>query len=452
LTTRPLNHLTAQPLNHSTLGNKTDVAISVAGLGKKYRLYDSPRHRLKEALHPFRKRYHHDFWALKEVSFEVKKGECIGIIGRNGSGKSTLLQILSGILQPSEGVISVNGKVSALLELGAGFNPEFTGRQNVYMNGALMGFTKEQMDQRIQAIADFADIGEFIDQPVKTYSSGMYVRLAFAAAVNVDPEVLIVDEALSVGDIRFQQKCYRKIRELREKAKCILFVTHDVGAVINFCDRAFWFEKGSILFSGEPDDAVKRYTSFMTYGMMTEDSGERNGGDDTADHAEREYRDIEWEKVSGCSSFGEGGAEITGVALYSKYPFKKLNLLEGSMEAAFFVDIEIRRDISSPGVGILLKDEYGNHIFTINNYMYGISLGEFLKGDRIVLEYDFHFPNLRNGSYTFTVAVSEGTQENHLQHHWVHDAYLIRTATPDIKNRLGCYLVLDDVKASYYKY
>lgn len=451
MTTQPLNHSITQPRDDSTLRINTDVAISVANLSKKYRLYDSPKHRLKEALHPFRKRYHHDFWALRDVSLEVKKGECIGIIGRNGSGKSTLLQILSGILQPTEGLISVNGKISALLELGAGFNPEFTGRQNVYMNGALMGFAKEQMDQRFQAIADFADIGEFVDQPVKTYSSGMYVRLAFAAAVNVDPEVLIVDEALSVGDMRFQQKCYRKIRELREQAKCVLFVTHDVGAAINFCDRVFWFEKGTISHEGDPNDTVKRYTSFMTYGMMTEDPGGRDGIDVTRDCADREYRDIEWERVGGCSSFGEGGAEIVGVALYSKEPFMKLKVFEGGKKAAFLVDIEIRQDILSPGVGILLKDEYGNHIFTINNYMYGINLGDFLKGDRIVVEYDFHFPNIRNGSYTFSVAISEGTQENHIQHHWVHDAYLIQTATPDIKNRLGCYLIIDDVKASYSK-
>lgn len=184
-------------MNDSTTKQLNDVTISVRNLSKSYKMYPTPKERLKELLHPFGKKYHQEFWALRDVSFEIKKGECIGILGRNGSGKSTLLQLLCGILQPTEGEIKTNGRISALLELGAGFSPQFTGRENVYMNGALMGFTKEEMDERLNAIAEFADIGEFIDQPVRTYSSGMFVRLAYACAVNVEPDILIVDEALA---------------------------------------------------------------------------------------------------------------------------------------------------------------------------------------------------------------------------------------------------------------
>ena len=188
-----------------------ETAISVRGFSKKYRRFRNTADTLREIFHPFGKKYHDEFWALKDVSIEIKRGECIGIIGRNGSGKSTLLQVLCGILQPTSGAVQVNGRIAALLELGAGFSPDFSGRENVYMNGALMGLSKQEMDERFSSIAEFAEIGDFMEQPVKTYSSGMYVRLAFAVAINVDPDILIVDEALSVGDMRFQQKCYRKI-------------------------------------------------------------------------------------------------------------------------------------------------------------------------------------------------------------------------------------------------
>ncbi len=240
-----------------------ETAISVRNLSKKYRLYDSPQHRLREALHPFRKKYHRDFWALKDVSFEVKKGDNIGIVGRNGSGKSTLLQIICGVLEPSGGETQVNGKISALLELSSGFNPEFTGRENVYMNGAIRGLTKEQVDERFDAIAGFADIGHFIDQPVKTYSSGMSVRLAFAAAINVEPDILIVDEALSVGDEAFQRKCYSRIHAIQEAGSTILFVSHSASAVVELCDSAILLDQGELLLSGRPKRVVARYHKLL---------------------------------------------------------------------------------------------------------------------------------------------------------------------------------------------
>lgn len=240
-----------------------EVAISVQGVTKKYRLFRSPKERLKEALHLFRKRYHQEFWALKGVTFDVHKGHTVGILGRNGSGKSTLLQIITSVLQPTSGVVTVRGRVSALLELGAGFNPEFTGRDNVILNGAIMGIRHHEMVKRISAIEEFADIGEFFDQPVRTYSSGMFVRLAFSAAINIDPDILIVDEALAVGDAEFQQRCFAKFKEFQEKGVTIVFVTHDMEAVARHCQDAILLEEGRLVSTGQPKDVVAKYIDLL---------------------------------------------------------------------------------------------------------------------------------------------------------------------------------------------
>lgn len=239
--------------------NMNDTLISVEGLTKTYHLFDKPSERVKEAFHPFGKKYHKPFDALKNISFRVGKGESFGIIGRNGSGKSTLLQLICGILTPTSGSVSVKGKVAALLELGAGFNPEFTGRENVYMNGAILGFSATEMDERFDDIAAFADIGEFLDHPVKTYSSGMYIRLAFAVQTFVEPDILVIDEALSVGDIFFQQKCFRRMRELREQKTTLLFVSHDMGIVRDLCEKAIFLHKGSLSYYGPSHKAVQLY-------------------------------------------------------------------------------------------------------------------------------------------------------------------------------------------------
>jgi len=236
-----------------------NTAIKVENLSKIYRLYDKPQDRLKEALHPFKKKYHHDFHALDSISFEVKKGETVGIIGKNGAGKSTLLKIITGVLTPTTGSVKINGKVASLLELGAGFNPEMTGLENIYLNGTLMGFTKEEMDQRIDAITEFANIGEFIYQPVKMYSSGMFARLAFSVAINVDADILIVDEALSVGDMLFQAKCMTKMTQLMKEGMTILFVSHDIHAVRSLCQTGIYLENGKTVMIGEAGKVVDRY-------------------------------------------------------------------------------------------------------------------------------------------------------------------------------------------------
>lgn len=241
----------------------SDVAISVKNLIKTYRIFGHPGDRIKQALTFGRRQYHKEFSALQDVSFEIKKGEMVGIIGRNGSGKSTLLQLICGILKPTSGAVQVNGRISALLELGAGFNPEFTGRENVYFQGAITGLTKTEMDKRYDDIAAFADIGDFIDQPVRIYSSGMYLRLAFATAVSVDPEILVVDEALAVGDAGFRSRCFRRIGELRNASCSILLVSHDMEQIARFCDHAMLVDDGELLLAGHPDTVVKQYQRLL---------------------------------------------------------------------------------------------------------------------------------------------------------------------------------------------
>lgn len=243
-----------------------EIAIKVEELSKAYKLYDKNSERLKEILSPSKKVYHKLHYALNNVNFEIRKGENIGIIGVNGSGKSTLLKILSGIVTPTGGTFSINGKISALLELGAGFNPDYTGIQNIYLNGTVMGYSHEEMEKKVLAIAGFADIGEFIDQPVKTYSSGMFARLAFAVAINVEPDILIVDEVLSVGDTRFQIKCMERMKEMMTGGTTVLFVSHDINAVRRFCSSAIWINRGTLMRFGEVNSVADEYLDFLKNG------------------------------------------------------------------------------------------------------------------------------------------------------------------------------------------
>src|SRR5262249_44584189 len=240
-----------------------NIAVSARDLSKKYRLFSTPTERLKESLHPFRKRYHKEFWALNGINFDISKGEVVGILGRNGSGKSTLLQILASVLRPTSGTVVVNGRVSALLELGAGFNPEFTGRQNVLLNGAIMGVPQDEMLKRLPEIMAFADIGDFFDQPMKIYSSGMSLRVAFAATVHVDPDVLIIDEALAVGDAKFQHKCFQRLADLQRQHKTVILVTHNSSLVTSCCDRALLLDQGQLMAEGDPARVVDQYYELL---------------------------------------------------------------------------------------------------------------------------------------------------------------------------------------------
>lgn len=240
-----------------------NTVLSISNLSKSYEIYSNPRDRLKQALWQGRKRFYREFWALHPISFELKKGESLGIIGRNGSGKSTLLQIIAGVLAPTTGEARIRGRVAALLELSSGFNPEFTGRENVYMQGAILEYTPDKIGEIFDDIADFADIGDFIDQPVKTYSSGMFVRLGFAVQAFIEPDILIVDEALAVGDIQFQHKCMRRIKKLLDNGTSLLFVSHGLNTVKNFCSKGIWLEKGKSQYIGDSGVAVEKYLAFM---------------------------------------------------------------------------------------------------------------------------------------------------------------------------------------------
>lgn len=243
--------------------NDQEIKINVENVTKIYKMYNSPMDKMREAFSLTNKNFHSEFYALTDLSFQVRKGEILGIMGRNGAGKSTLLKIITGILEPSQGSVFVEGRISSLLELGTGFNMEYTGIENIYFYGTLMGMSKEQMEQKIDEIISFAEIGDYVHQPVKTYSSGMFARLAFSCAINVEPDILIVDEILSVGDMRFQAKCFNKFREFRDKGVTILYVGHDVGMMRTFCDTALWINNGKFVDMGDPTFICAKYTEFM---------------------------------------------------------------------------------------------------------------------------------------------------------------------------------------------
>ena len=389
-----------------------EIAISVKNLSKKYHLYDSPSHRLKEALHPFRKKYHREFWALREISFEVRKGESIGIIGQNGSGKSTLLQLICGTLTSTEGEISVNGRVAALLELGAGFNPEFTGRQNVYMNGALMGFTKEETDGQFERIAAFADIGEFIDQPVKTYSSGMYVRLAFAAAINVDPDILVVDEALSVGDAAFQSRCFEKIKGMQRAGKTIIFVTHGLNVVPDICTGAVLLDSGKILQTGKPRDVINTYSAMVIEreeAYLKRLSGKAGKGSSAVVETEPIEQTDRMQNAGAQPEeslrYGEGGAEVIYHDVMDSSG-QAVPIIETGKRYRVVSRVKFYKDVPQPMTGMLIKTLTGIAICGASTYQSGISFLPAKEGD--VVETTFEFDAFFNpGIYMLTVGVSE---------------------------------------------
>jgi len=339
------------------------VAVSVSDVSKIYKLYNKPSERLREAVFPFVKPKHREFYALKDINFTVQSGETVGIIGKNGSGKSTLLKILSGVLTQSGGNIEVNGRVSALLELGAGFNPEYTGIENIYLNGAIMGFSKAHMEKKIPEILAFADIGDYIHQAVKTYSSGMFVRLAFAVVINVEPDILVVDEALAVGDYRFQAKCYKKFEELKAKNKTILFVTHDVDAVRRFCGRAMWINEGSLIMDGSVRDVTAKYMEFIT--------------DNSLLPAEplAKYPPLrgtlftkEGKNHGEINRFGSDVGAIAGVELYKNGKQTRLFDIGDKVKIRMEVNIPVTADLDGLSVSVSVKDKAGLDLFVMSTF------------------------------------------------------------------------------------
>lgn len=391
-----------------------DVAISVTNVSKKFRLFASPSARLAEALHPFRKAYHHEFWALRDISFTVNRGEVLGILGQNGSGKSTLLQIICSVMQASDGDVQANGRISALLELGAGFNPDFTGRQNVMLNGSIMGFTRKEMQRRMPEIEAFADIGEFFDQPVKTYSSGMSVRVAFAAAIHIDPEILIVDEALAVGDAKFQHKCYTRMEEFRARNKTIILVTHDIGQITAHCDRAILLNKGRLVMDGRPRDVVDRYIETI-FGYdepvpgAEKDAGESHLQPKSNPHSALEYVDekrIE-ERRSYCENeirFGDRRAEILDCVVESGgvWDPAQINFADS---INIYVKLKFAAEFA-PLYGFGVKTLAGIEVYGSNTYMQHITVPASTPGTVQTIRFSFSAP-LRPGDYFLDVGVAE---------------------------------------------
>jgi ABC-type polysaccharide/polyol phosphate transport system ATPase subunit len=399
-----------------------DIAISVHNLTKTYTLYDSHADRVKETFHPLRKKYHRPFNALTNVSFDIKKGETLGIIGRNGSGKSTLLQIICGILQPTTGTAEVNGRISALLELGAGFNPDFTGRQNVYLSGAILSINREEMDELFDEIAAFADIGDFIDQPIKTYSSGMYVRLAFAVQACVKPDVLIVDEALSVGDIFFQQKCFAKMREIISGGTTCLFVSHDTAAVQNLCQRALFLNQGEISFFGDTTEAVSRYFAIM--GSRSEHKFEvakkaKASAEPVNNLMVREETLAHNILGDGVTKHGAGGLKILAARVTDSHG-KDTSQVQMMEALSFYILIRADEDILEPNVGIDLFDRLGNLVFCTGSTQQNKPLPPMRKGEEVCVKFDITF-TVQPGDYTYSLAVAEVSDDPNPNIGFVHE-------------------------------
>lgn len=413
-----------------------DIAIKIENLSKIYKLYDKPVDRLKESLSLSRKSRHKDYFALNNINVEIKKGEILGIVGTNGSGKSTLLKIITGVLTPTSGTLNIEGKISALLELGAGFNPEYTGIENIYLNGTMLGYTKEEMGNKLQNIIEFADIGDFIYQPVKTYSSGMFARLAFAVSINVDPDILIVDEALSVGDTRFQKKCYRKMEEFK-KTKTIILVTHDIGVISKFCDRVIWIEKGELKSTGEPLEIAKQYTAYVMQSQLVHDKIEQNG-------EKKEMSSIM--PIDGLiESYGDKKAVITGIGLFQDNENNIIQTVLPNKLTKIIIRVQYKEHIIDPIVGFTIKDRLGNTVFQTNSEV----LQQILDSDKSSVEYsfEFDFPELNVGQYTISPAIASGTQANHTQHNWIHDAYIFNVINHNLYNLEGV-LSLSDIEFS----
>lgn len=435
----------------------SEIAIQVQKLSKCYQIYNSPHDRLKQFVLPRLRRmmgkspkqYFGEFWALNDVSFEVKKGETVGIIGRNGSGKSTLLQMICGTLNPTSGSIQTNGRIAALLELGSGFNLEFTGRENVYMNAAVLGLNNEEIDTRFDDIAAFADIGVFLDQPVKTYSSGMMVRLAFAVIAHVDADILVVDEALAVGDAFFTQKCMRFLRTFM-KTRTVLFVSHDTGSVMSLCTRAIWIEKGNVLQQGSPKDVCENYLEAFYEAQQGKGTTTRIKID-PANHSITNAKDQRQEFINAsnlrndiklfkfnpdASSFGKGQAQIISVLFLDVYG-NSLSWIVGGEKVVLRVEVVAYLVLDSPIIGFFIKDKLGQCLFGDNTWLSYMDAPVLCaEHQHLVANFEFQMPRLAAGDYSITVAIANGTQYEHIQHHWVHDAVGFKSESTSVASGL----------------
>jgi len=417
-----------------------DLIIDASGVGKCYHIYDRPSHRLMQGLFGERRRYYREFWALRGIDLKVRRGETVGIIGRNGSGKSTLLQLIAGTLAPTEGSVQVRGRVAALLELGSGFNPDFTGRENVYLNASILGLTAAEIGSRMDAILTFADIGEFIDQPIRNYSSGMVMRLAFSVMAHVDADVLIIDEALAVGDAFFTQKCMRFLRDFKARGT-LLFVSHDDATVSALCDRALWIDGGRSRASGISKDVVQAYLQSL---ISARQDGElvavkadvEIGGEPAQRHdARRDWfnnsnlrNDIEVQNLNpALDGFGEMRGRIRSVHLRD-LEGRELSWVVGGESVVLEIEVAAESAMPRPILGFYLKDGLGQLLFGDNTFLSTLEEPVSLDANDVMrVVFEFEMPRLKAGDYFITVGVADGGKEDHAIQHWVHEALTLRS-------------------------
>lgn len=399
-----------------------DIAIKIEGLTKIYKIFDRPIDRVKEALNPFHKRYSRDFYALNDVSFEIKKGETVGIIGKNGAGKSTLLKIITGVLTPTSGSVEVNGRIASLLELGAGFNPEMTGIENIYMNGSVMGYDKKEMDDKIDAIIDFADIGDFIYQPVKMYSSGMFARLAFAMNSTLEPDVLIVDEALAVGDMAFQNKCFRRMKALQESQTTLLFVSHDISSVKLLCQKCLWLAEGKAKAYGDVNEIADAYfqEQLVAFNEYTDQSGGPSSSDEkiAVNYSNELIKLPLLRNVKGLKSdiveiksffFEENGKRVSRLQAGHTYEARMAaRFSTAETDLIFGFMMENRQGVALIGINSFIATEEK----TINIVSNGI----------VEVGFKFMLPKIMRGKYLISLAVAKGAQSCHKQLAWLDSA------------------------------
>ncbi|NQW39120.1 MAG: ABC transporter ATP-binding protein [Cyanobacteria bacterium] len=419
------------------------TAIRVNDLGKCYHMYDEPIDRLRQAIFRGRRKYYNEFWALRNVSFEIRQGEAFGIVGRNGSGKSTLLQLICGTLSPTEGAVEVTGRVAALLELGSGFNPDFTGLENIFLNASLFGLSREDVNTCLENIIGFADIGDFLDQPVKTYSSGMVVRLAFSVLAHVNPSILIVDEALSVGDIFFQQKCYRKIREGLDSGLTLLFVSHDEATLKSFCRSGLLLRQGCCDYTGNIEECTRLYLNSARSGASDREmsallaqtaSSQRMGSTlrqactITVSEAKCTNRDL-----------GSGKATITDFCYMTADGKHHLNFIDANDPIIFHIKIKANTALRNPCFGYMLKNSNGLCVFSVESDSLLLSIESLpaLEAEtHYLLQMSFQLPPLKSGEYTVDLALADGLGVNHQQCHWTYDSHVFSVVNPNLCN--GC--------------
>ena len=425
-----------------------NLAISVQGVSKIYKLYDKPIDRLKEAVSLTHKSYHRDFFALSDISFDVKKGETVGIIGTNGSGKSTILKIITGVLSPTTGTAEVSGNISALLELGAGFNSEYTGLENIYMNGTMMGFSRQEMERRMDDILRFADIGDFVNQPVKTYSSGMFVRLAFALAINVDPEILIVDEALSVGDVVFQAKCYRRMEEMMKNGTTILMVSHDMGSIIKYCDKVVLLNRGHFVAQGEAGKMVDLYKKILANQTdelaeaLIEEKKEALGLPVETTVSDKRMKD-RMNLNPEVQEYGDGRASFEDFGTLDARGNVTNLLLKGEM---FTIRERVRfhAPIENPIFTYTLRDKKGTDITGTNTLFEGTEIKPVKDGDVYTVSFRQKM-NLQGGEYLLSMSCTGYENGEHVVYHRLYNVLSLTVISN--KNTVGFYDMGSEVEA-----